>query len=233
MMPDNGSELLKITDKVADLVQRLAGPMAEEVGLMLGDKVRVYRVKNWIRTAQKTERLLREASLSPNAVPPKLLLPIIENSSLEDNDSLQELWAGLLATASQLNDSMSPSFIETLKQLTPVEARHLEEISKTVTLPGRGGPTTNMPIPPLSVHRAGGAQPGVSSDTFERLGLIQRDIDVRLKNPNWSREPNSIGQAIDSIKTEMRYQFVFTKYGSKFLEACQGPKPKFEENTQS
>jgi hypothetical protein len=30
-------------EKIADLVNKLAGPMAEEVGMMLGDKVRVYR----------------------------------------------------------------------------------------------------------------------------------------------------------------------------------------------
>src|SRR5580692_3456636 len=43
-------------EKIADLVNKLAGPLAEEVGMMLGDKVKVYRVKNWIKTAEKTER---------------------------------------------------------------------------------------------------------------------------------------------------------------------------------
>jgi hypothetical protein len=32
-------------EKIADVVNKLAGPMAEEIGLMLGDTVRVYRVK--------------------------------------------------------------------------------------------------------------------------------------------------------------------------------------------
>jgi hypothetical protein len=50
--------------------------------------------------------MLRNAGLPPGAVPPRLLLPIIENSSLEDNDSLQGLWAGLLATASQQTDAV-------------------------------------------------------------------------------------------------------------------------------
>jgi hypothetical protein len=30
-------------DKMADLIHKLAGPMAEEFGLMLGDRVRAYR----------------------------------------------------------------------------------------------------------------------------------------------------------------------------------------------
>ena len=129
-MSDDKSDLLKIADKVADLVQRLTGPLADEVGLMIGDKVRVYRVKNWINTVKKTERLLCEAGLPANAVPPRLLFPIIESCSIEDNETLQDLWAGLLATASQETDSVSPAFADTLKQLTPAEAQYLEQLYK-------------------------------------------------------------------------------------------------------
>jgi hypothetical protein len=43
-------------EKIADLFNKLAGPLAEEIGLMLGDTVRVYRVKNLIKTTQKTQR---------------------------------------------------------------------------------------------------------------------------------------------------------------------------------
>ena len=54
-------ELAGMWDKITDLVHKLSGPMAEEAGMMLGDKVRVYRVKNWINTVRKTERLLRDS----------------------------------------------------------------------------------------------------------------------------------------------------------------------------
>ena len=47
----NDEETAKATalaiSKFSDLINKLAGPMAEEFGMMLGDKVRVYRVKNW------------------------------------------------------------------------------------------------------------------------------------------------------------------------------------------
>jgi len=79
-----------------------------------------------VKTLRKTERILREAGLPANAVPTRLLFPIVDASSIEDDETLQEMWAGLLATASQQTDSVSPSFIETLKQLTPDDARHLE-----------------------------------------------------------------------------------------------------------
>ena len=222
-MGEETGSILKITEKLTDLIQRLAGPMAEEVELMLGDKVRVYRVNNWIKTAQKIERKLREAGLPPNAVPPKLLLPIIEASSVEDDDSLQELWAGLLASASQQTDLVSPSFIETLKQLTPPEARHLDRIYKGLGDDRGGRFSRGVSVSPYVFLERRGAPPEVTSDTFERLGLIRRDYDVKLQKPYRSRQPESIEEAIDSVEAEMRFQYVLTGYAVKFLKACHGP----------
>jgi abortive infection alpha-like protein len=59
-------------------------------------------------------------------------LPIIEACSVEDNETLQDVWAGLLATASQDTDAISPSFVETVKQLTPDEARYLKRVQEIV-----------------------------------------------------------------------------------------------------
>ena len=62
-------------DKLADLIHKLAGPMAEEVGLMLVDSIKAYRLKNWLRVAEKTKKILANSKVKPNAVPPRLLLP--------------------------------------------------------------------------------------------------------------------------------------------------------------
>jgi Abortive infection alpha/Protein of unknown function (DUF2806) len=161
-------------EKIADLVNKLAGPLAEEVGMMLGDKVRVYRVKNWIKTVEKTERLLRVAKLPANAVPPRLFLPIMEASSIEDNETLQDMWAGLLTAASQDTDAVSPSFVETLKQLTPDEARHLQEMYE------------NHLLMAASDHRRlplDFSLPKILFDTYERLGLVRREYELTKLSP--------------------------------------------------
>lgn len=226
-MTDAG-EILKsgAIDKAADLLHKLAGPMFEELGAVLGDKVRVYRARNMVKTFQKTERLLRDAGLPANAVPPRLLLPIIENSSVEDNDSLQELWAGLLATASQQADSVSPSFVDTLRQLTPDEARHLERVYKTLPDPGSRRPRAYTPVTPYFFSMRRGAPPGVSADVFERLGLIEKEYDVKLRSRGMGwRQPGSVDEALDALEAETRYQFVLTHYAVSFLDACRGPRP--------
>ncbi len=99
----------KAMDTIADLARRLAGPSADEIGTMLGDRVRVYRLKNWLSVLRKTEKILEAAGLPAKAVPPRLLFPIVESSSLDDDETLQGLWAGLLSSASEESDAISPS----------------------------------------------------------------------------------------------------------------------------
>ena len=210
-------------DKLADLVQRLTGPMFDEIGAILADKVKVYRANNLISTVRKTERILREAGLPANAVPTRLLLPIMEASSVENAETLQEMWAGLLATASQQTDSVSPSFIETLKQLTPDEVRHLELICQE-TLKSRAKERitdgTELVLWAFGARPFNGPKnfdvpPGVYPDTFERLGLIRRTYEV---NSSFD-----IGRA--KVSSEVDGWYEFTEYAVRFLDACHGPLP--------
>jgi hypothetical protein len=213
-------------ENISDIVNKLAGPLSEEVGMLFGDKVRVYRVKNWIRTTLKTERLLREAGLSPNAVPPRLFLPIMEASSVEENELLQDMWAGLLATASQETDDISPSFIETMKQLTPNEARFLQglyedslrEMNETMLSRFQKRTLAKYPISARIFLRPPGEprKPWASSEPYERLGLVRREYDVKTKLLD--------GEAISDA--EIVWRFFFTEYGIGFMRSCRGPRAK-------
>jgi Abortive infection alpha len=173
---------------------------------------------------------LRDAGLQANPVPPRLLLPIFDNCSVEDNDDLQELWAGLLASASQETDSLSPSFIETLKQLTPEEAKHYDQIFVEVSKLHKSNLTGGDPIPYQAFTDAWKAPKGVL-ETYERLGLIRRDYDVKMKSGSWitydvkdmKSTVEEIESALEDMEAEVRYQHLFTAYGLNFLKACRGP----------
>jgi hypothetical protein len=233
------------TTLAVDLLRRLAGPAADQVGFMLGDKAWEYRANNLIKITQRLQRKLSEAGLPANAVPPRLLLPIIENCSVEDDETLQEMWAGLLATASQEKDSMSPSFIETLKQLTPEEARLLQQRWTDTIHPAleKGSrEATEMDSKLREIRRQKGVPDkteslmtdlrrrvvmqiqqwdfGVHSDTLERLGLIRRDFGVQIKTTRGD------GDEITDVESEIGHRFVYTEYAVKFLESCHGAESK-------
>ena len=90
------NEFTETINKTADLVHRLAGPVCDDIGSMISDSIKPYRAKNLVNTLRKTERILREAGLPASAVPTRLLFPIADASSIEDNETLQEMWAGLV-----------------------------------------------------------------------------------------------------------------------------------------
>ena len=65
----------------------------------------------------------------------------------------------------------------------------------------------------------------MTSDNYERLGLLKRDFEVKLSRRAWNRVPDSIEDALDSIEPEMLFVFFFTRFAVSFLAACQGPQP--------
>lgn len=240
---DSAGEILKsgAVTNLTDLLKKLAGPAFEELGAIFADNVRVYRVKNLLKTTEKTKRILLDAGLRPNPIPSRLLLPILDTCSVEDNDDLQERWAGLLASASQETDSLSPSFIETLKQLTPEEAKHCDHIFVEVSKLYKGNPTSGDPVPPHAFTKAWGAPKGVL-ETYERLGLIRRDYRVKVESGAWginfdpkdmANTVNDIESALDDIEAEVEYQYLFTAYAVSFLKACRGPQKDEERESPS
>src|SRR5580704_10654851 len=106
------------------IVRRMLGPAADELAEMWRDKVRLYRYERQLKCVEKAEKMAKDAGFTPQAVPPKILFPLLEGASLEENESLHDMWAALLANAASPENSQTtrPGFISTLRQLSRDEA---------------------------------------------------------------------------------------------------------------
>jgi Abortive infection alpha len=115
---------------VNDLIVSIFGPAAKEAGLMLKDQVRVFRASRQLQLYKRAAEILKEANISPQQVPLKLLYPIIENASIEESDELQDRWANLLARAADPKDAsnISVAFPEMLRELTPRYVKFLDAL---------------------------------------------------------------------------------------------------------
>ena len=116
-----------LSGPLGDLLRKLAGPLADEVGESLGVWARHYRFRLSVKMWQKTQTMVGQSGLDPHAVSPRLFLPIVEKASVEDDEDLHSRWAALLANAS-VSDLVHPSFIEILGQLSPRDAQLLDRI---------------------------------------------------------------------------------------------------------
>jgi hypothetical protein len=107
----------------------ICGPAASEVGLLMRDSVRVFRAKNLASIADKAKAhvTVTEDGVQLSA-PPRLVHELIESGSWCDDDGLQKLWAGLLASSVTPDgkDEFGLIFADILKRITPAEAKVID-----------------------------------------------------------------------------------------------------------
>jgi hypothetical protein len=158
---------------IADLLDRLAGPAAEEIGLALRDSVHVWRAGRQLKLLQKVKRMLDGAGISPRAIPLKVLLPAIDYASVEGEEDLHTDWAGLLASAADPASrvQVTPLYTETLRVLSTSEAKLLDaladradHLATPLALPGTG-------VGPLAASESDLGKFSELFRTYRSLGL--------------------------------------------------------------
>ena len=191
----------EVSQAAEGLLKRLLGPAIDEAGLILQDKVRVYRLKNTLRALDRVRALLSEANIEPRQVPLRALLPLLDGVSLEDDEFLREKWARLLASAASSTDEYlaHPSFARILSEMSAREAKLLDLMDSA--------------IEPKS-------WPQFRTSAAKQLGVIERVIDqdygnlFRLGICRIRSHGNTLGDGTIEIGP----------FGSYFLSAIRGPK---------
>lgn len=130
-------EVAKTTGKVVDAAREaggfiakfVSGPLEQGIGIF-EDHLKYLRWERQIRLMQRAQDFLRLNGLPAptRAVPLKLLIPIMQGASLEENDELQDRWAALLVNAANANfhSEVRRSYVAILEQLTPLDAQILD-----------------------------------------------------------------------------------------------------------
>jgi hypothetical protein len=114
------------------IAKRIFGPAADELAEMMRDQVRLYRYRRQLECVDKAAKMAEEAGFIPNEVPSKLLFPLLEGASFEEDEELHTMWAALLANASSPKwaGGVRPGYIALLQQMAPDEAALLNCLYK-------------------------------------------------------------------------------------------------------
>lgn len=111
-------------------IQKVITPPLEEVGLLMADQIKTWRFKNQVRIVTRAEEYLKSKNIKTKKIDLKVMAPLLEGAAMEEDESLQEKWAALLANTveekSQINTTTIYSYI--LAQLTKDDAEALEII---------------------------------------------------------------------------------------------------------
>jgi len=107
----------------------ICNPAAKEFGLLFRDKIGFWRLKNAVKIAEKTKKLLARSGSFPDVqAHPRVVWQILEEGSWTESDDLQDMWAGLLASSCTPDgsDDSNLVFVSLLKQLIFSEAKLLD-----------------------------------------------------------------------------------------------------------
>lgn len=122
-----GEETVK---QVFGFIGDITRPPSKELGGLFADHIRFWRFKTQIKIVKKAIQLLEDQELQTQKVPLKILAPMLEHCSWEEDDDMQKKWASLLANAATQDTKLDnfSTYVELLRQLTPNQARFLDII---------------------------------------------------------------------------------------------------------
>ncbi|MBS0238849.1 MAG: hypothetical protein JSR89_10545 [Proteobacteria bacterium] len=117
------------TSKIVKVLVDICSPISETFGL-IGDKIRVYRAQQTIKTLNQAKEIADEEGKQIELPPPKFLIPYLNDASLENDgdSSLQEKWAALLVNAGHLPDSIAYFAKSLLANISSGEVKFLDEL---------------------------------------------------------------------------------------------------------
>ena len=182
-------------DGASNFLSRICMPAAEEFGLLLHDKVKRWRASNTAQALLEAERLVNKYRPGEVvAIHPRLLAVTLEGAGWTEDDLMQNMWAGLLATACTADgrDDGNLVFTNILTRLTGAQVRILnlacEGTSKALDARGLLKLERRLYVPLeqllqatelTDIHRL-----DIELDSLRELGLIVLGFDAQNPDTN-------------------------------------------------
>ena len=236
------STIEKSLDLIKGFVEKLIYPTAEEVGLLFSDKIKYFRFKNQIDILMKSEEYVKSKNIGIKAIPTKILVPLLENASLEEDEELQEKWANMIGNLADSEQNLQNQiFPYLLSQVSKEEYNNLLEISsdeknfqkklEKFKMLEENGKTYSSEGINLDEQIKDTQQTGfwLNLEGYE-IANLQRLGLIKQLNPKILVEGFSTGNSIfppdQWHQLEAEYDkedsgFRITPLGTKFLESCE------------
>jgi len=215
-----GEKSLEIAEKASGFLAKVFKEPIAEFGGLITDKLRFVRWKRMVAMSDEINQILEKKGVKETkAVPPKLALPIFENSSLEEDPDIQHLWNHLLANAMDpsFNDEIRYGFIEMIKNITGKEALLLDHFYKILEQENRLSPLDKIFQCSLKKEQLMQLL-GITSDQYALAAnnlMRMQLIGPAILSPGGM----SIGSELVTIYKGIDV-ITLTPLGVKFVEAC-------------
>ncbi|MGA2468981.1 MAG: DUF4393 domain-containing protein [Thermodesulfobacteriota bacterium] len=242
-------KFVELFEKVGAFMSKVIGGASEQVGGILEDWTRYYRYKNLLTIRDKVDALHHRRRIEGKTIPIPLraAIPMLEAASLEQDTTLQDVWARLIANSMDPNfsEALHPSYIEIIKQMSSDEAlilnafreidgyptlftHHVEQMSgwlaEFTAQPTYEGIYSDYLswCKTLPLKHPDGARTFL--DNLQRLQLIELGFDLSHRaEDNFFEHLKDIGLSDRLLVTLERNEYLrMTAFGEGFVNACIG-----------
>ncbi len=202
--------LEKGTREVRELAKVYLEPVARAKGQLHADKIKHQCFKNAVKMLQEADHLLRDAGVTKRKLDLKVVIPIIEHSSLVEEEDLTSKRAGLLASAAA-GDPVHVSYPKILAELTAAEAKILDLLfqwKEDETRVANWSPQE---------HTIG--------KVTREIGLANKEFQIATENLQRHRlgRTDMFWTDFDEQSLSDDRRLLLTPFGSDFVRACRGP----------
>lgn len=187
-----------------DFLQSISS--SDLIGLIGGDWIKMWRWNNLANIARIFREKCEKMNIDPRKVSPKFLSEFFESSSLEDDESLQDMWANLLLSRSS-NPATNVYYIMILKNLEPLEAQLINMLF---------GQSNDSHETQFDFHGVIAASQGTITEN-QLAVLIQKLYSFNILRPPLSKGI-AMGPYAPALETIMSFRF--SEMGIDFCKSC-------------
>ncbi|EKE15901.1 MAG: hypothetical protein ACD_11C00078G0002 [uncultured bacterium] len=202
-------------DAIAKFLSGIVPDFVKDGVGILSDQVKLWRWSNQISIIKKAQAKIETSGLTKKQIPLKVLVPIIQNSSLEQEENMQDKWANMLANAVTGNVEVSPNYAAILNELSPIEVAILDKIYQEVNKEADYQKRKALQFDAAKLK-------SILNVTEEKMDLIIENL-FRL---NLLQSPAGQGVMLGNFPFALRTTkvFEFTTLGYEFVRACNWKK---------
>lgn len=126
----------KVVDKVFGFVSTLIKPSVKQSGLLIKDRVTLYRFEKQIKILEKARQICEKHNVSTKVIKLKLLCPLLDFAGIEDDEELENRWSNLLANMVDSNQNIDnhvfPYILSqiSLEEFNEIQSSFLKKINR-------------------------------------------------------------------------------------------------------
>ncbi len=248
IIPNSDDVPQHVVEESNRLMKSLFGQSVLEMGQTISESIRIRRFNNQVEILGKVEALLKDLKTEMNAVPLKVLAPMIELSSYEEEESLQIKWSYLIANSLTKGSDVifSQNCIKILNSISSQEALLLDKLHMSLVERQIASFEKNYKNDPERQAKRGidnaeklnpewfafgiikfSKEWGYNKQDFEFmisnlviLGALKWETEVEIQGEKSSHDPEDKDLDLN-VEVSNNDFFIFTLLGNKFVKVCK------------